>query len=122
MSESKQSRKGTVRQAAIERARHRRADRIRAARERENVITETVIDIATNRAIAVDAEHAAARGIVRLRRMGESQRDIADLCEMTLTEVRAAVALVGAPTSRTATADGTQPTAGGEATQGEKGA
>ncbi|MFG3342377.1 hypothetical protein [Glycomyces sp. NPDC048151] len=108
MSESKQSTKGTVRQAAIERARHRRADRIRAARERENAITETVIDIATNRAIAVDAEHAAARDIAKLRRMGESQRDIADLCEMTLTEVRAALALTGARAPRTATTGGLQ--------------
>lgn len=106
MSESKQPRRGTASQAAIERARHRRAERIRAARERENAITETVIDIATNRAIAIDAEHAAACGVAKLRRMGESQKDIADLCEMTLSEVRAALALIGARTPRTATADG----------------
>jgi hypothetical protein len=105
MSESKKPRRGTASQAAIERARHRRAERIRAARERENTVTETVIDIATNRAIAVDAEHAAARGVAKLRRMGESQKDIADLCEMSLTEVRAALALIGAGTARPASGD-----------------
>lgn len=94
MSESKHTRKGTVRQAAIERARLRRAERIRTARERENAVTEAVIDVATNRAAAAEAEHAAASSIARLRRMGENQQSIAELCEMTLGEVRAALTLV----------------------------
>jgi hypothetical protein len=93
MNDSKHTRKGTIRQAAVERARQRRAERIRAARERENAVTDLVIDIATNRAVAADAEYGAARGIVRLRRMGENQESIAELCEMTTGEVRAAIAL-----------------------------
>lgn len=93
MNDSKHTRKGTIRQAATERARQRRMERIRAARERENAVTDLVIDIATHRAVAADAEHAAARGIVQLRRMGENQESIAELCEMTPGEVRAAIAL-----------------------------
>ncbi|WP_199042674.1 hypothetical protein [Glycomyces salinus] len=95
MSESGNAKKGTRRQAAIERARRRRQERIRAARERENAVTEAVIDVAVNRAAASDAELAAARAIARLRRMGENQQSIAELCELTAGEVRAALALAG---------------------------
>jgi hypothetical protein len=103
MNDSKHTRKGTVRQAATERARQRRMERIRAARERENVVTELVIDVATNRAVASDAEYSAARGIVQLRRMGENQESIAELCEMTPGEVRAAIALVSRGTEHRST-------------------
>lgn len=103
MNDSKHTRKGTIRQAATERARQRRMERIRAARERENAVTELVIDIATNRALASDAEYAAARGIVQLRRMGENQESIAELCEMTPGEVRAAIALSTKETRNRAT-------------------
>jgi len=86
-----QSGKTRKRAQAAARAGQIRRQRLAQARERETRIEETVIDILAARLAIGEAEAQIADGVQRLKALGETQDSIAGLCELSTSEVRAAL-------------------------------
>lgn len=93
MNESVNANQPSKRVRAARRAGEIRRRRLAAARERESQIESTVVDVLAARLALDEARSAVADGVGRLKALGETQDSIAELCEMTIAEVRAALAL-----------------------------
>lgn len=91
MNAFEQPRKPSKRVQAAARAGQIRRQRLAEARERENRIEETVVDILAARLAIGEAEIAIADGIRRLKTLGETQGSIGSLCEISPHQIRSAL-------------------------------
>jgi hypothetical protein len=69
-----------------------RRRRMAAVRAREAVVEKTVIDVIAAKLAIVEAEHTLVGGVRRLKELGETQETIAELCTMSASEVKTALA------------------------------
>ena len=92
MNEFEEHRKPSKRVRAAARAGEIRRRRLAEVREREAQIETTVIDVLAARLAIDEAGTAIADGVRRLKALGETQNSIAQLCEMSIHEVRSASA------------------------------
>ncbi|MEU5157374.1 hypothetical protein [Glycomyces sp. NPDC021274] len=77
---------------AARRAGEIRRRRIAQVRERETRIEGTVIDILAAKLAVEEGRFAIAVGVQELQQLGETQESIGQMCELTIGEVRAALA------------------------------
>jgi hypothetical protein len=93
MTESENANQPSRRARAARKAGEIRRRRLAAVRERETQIESTVVDVLAARLALDEARFTIAEGVGRLKALGETQEGIGDLCEMSVAEVRAALAL-----------------------------
>jgi alanine dehydrogenase len=63
-----------------------------AVRARETVIENTVIDVIAAKIAITESEDVLMRGVARLKELGENPESITELCQMSLGDVKAALA------------------------------
>lgn len=92
MNEQSNAKQPSKRTRAAMQASEARRRRMAAVRARETVIENTVIDVIAAKLAITEAEYVLVGGVARLKELGETQDSIAELCQMSAVEVKAAVA------------------------------